>query len=237
MLTIPADAGTWSVTIYAASGDRPLKRLRDPDRWTALVRSCPLHAHWLDGEPLTPVMPMGGVVDRYRRYGGNGTTAPAGVVSVGDAWACTNPSLGRGIALGLAHAALLRAVVREHADDPARLVDAFDEATERELTPWYRATVAFDRARLAEIDAIRKGGEPPAPAPDDVAAQVRAALPLAMSRDAEVFRAGMEISSCLALPQEVFARPGLARRVLEAAGGEVARLPAPTRAQVLELVA
>ena len=237
LLTLPADAGTWFVTVYAASGDRPLKRLRDLDRWTALVRSCPLHAHWLDGEPLTPVMPMGGVVDRYRRYGGNGTAAPAGVVSVGDAWACTNPSLGRGIALGLAHAALLRAVVRDHADEPARLADAFDEATERELTPWYRATVAFDRARLAEIDAIRNGAEPPAPAPDDVAAQVRAALPLAMSRDAEVFRAGMEISSCLALPQEVFARPGLARRVLEAAGGEVARLPAPTRAQVLELVA
>ena len=201
------------------------------------MRACPLHAHWLDGEPLTPVMPMGGVVDRYRRYGGNGTAAPAGVASVGDAWACTNPSLGRGIALGLAHAALLRAVVREHGDDPARLVDAWDEATERELTPWYRATVAFDRARLAEIDAIRNGAEPPAPAPDDIAARVRAALPLAMSRDPDVFRAGLEISSCLALPQEVFARPGLAQRVLEAAGGEVARLPGPDRAQVLELVA
>jgi flavin-dependent dehydrogenase len=203
------------------------------------VRSCPLHAHWLDGEPLTPVMPMGGVVDRYRRYAGNGrgTPAPAGVASVGDAWACTNPSLGRGIALGLVHAALLRAVMREHADDPASLADAWDEATERELTPWYRATVAFDRARLAEIDAIRSGVEPPVPAPDDVAARVRAALPLAMSRDADVFRAGLEISSCLALPQEVFARPGLAQKVLEAAGGEIARLPGPDRAQVLELVA
>jgi hypothetical protein len=58
-----------------------------------------------------------------------------------------------------------------------------------------------------------------------------------MTRDADVFRAGMEIQSCLALPQEVFSRPGVARRVLEAAGGEVARLPAPDRAQVLELVA
>ena len=237
LLTLPADAGTWSVTVYAASRDRPLKRLRDPDRWTALVRSCPLHAHWLDGEPMTPVMPMGGVVDRYRRYGGNGAAGPAGVVSVAEAWACTNPSLGRGIALGLLHAALLRGVVREHADHPARLADAFVEATERELTPWYRATVAFDRARLAEIDAIRNGAEPPAPAPEDVAGRVRAALPLAMSRDPDVFRAGLEISSCLALPQEVFARPGLAQRVLEAAGGEVARLPGPDRAQVLELVA
>jgi hypothetical protein len=127
--------------------------------------------------------------------------------------------------------------MRDHGDDPARFADAWDEATERELTPWYRATVAFDRARLAEIDAIRSGAEPQAPAPDDIAARVRAALPLAMSRDADVFRAGLEIASCLALPQEVFARPGLAQKVLEAAGGEVARLPGPDRAQVLELVA
>jgi hypothetical protein len=58
-----------------------------------------------------------------------------------------------------------------------------------------------------------------------------------MARDPEVFRAGLEISSCLALPQEVFARPGLAQRVPAAAGGEVATLPGPSCAQVLELVA
>ena len=29
--------------------DRPLKRLRDPAAFTALVRACPRHAHWLDG--------------------------------------------------------------------------------------------------------------------------------------------------------------------------------------------
>jgi 2-polyprenyl-6-methoxyphenol hydroxylase-like FAD-dependent oxidoreductase len=231
LLTLPADAGVWSVTLYAASGDRPLKRLRDVARWTALVRACPLHAHWLEGEPMTDVMPMGGVVDRYRH-----STGTAGIVSLADAWACTNPSLGRGISLGLAHAALLRDAAAEH-DDPARVVDAFDEATERELEPWYRATVAFDRSRLREIDAIRSGVEPPAPAPDDVAARVRAALPLAMSRDADVFRAGLEVASCLALPQEVFARPGLAHRVLEVAGGETATLPGPDRAEVLKLVA
>jgi 2-polyprenyl-6-methoxyphenol hydroxylase-like FAD-dependent oxidoreductase len=236
-LTLPADAGMWSVTLYAATGDPALKRLREPSRWTALLRACPLHAHWLDGEPVTEVMAMGGAIARYRRFLGNGTGPMVGVVSVADAWACTNPSLGRGIALGLAHAALLRAVVREHGENPARLVEAWDEATERELTPWYRATLAFDRAQLARIDAIRAGLEPPAPAPDDVAARVRAALPAAMGRDPDVFRAGLEISGCLALPEEVFARPGMAQRVLEAAGGEVRPLPGPSRAQVLELVA
>jgi flavin-dependent dehydrogenase len=232
VLTLPADSGHWSVTLYGAAGDRPLKKLRDEACWTALVRACPLHAHWLDGEPMTRVMPMGGAVDRYRRYSGT-----AGVVSVGDAWACTNPSLGRGISLGLLHASLLRDVVREHPDDPAALVDAFDEVTERELTPWYRATVAFDRARLAQIDAIRAGGDPPAVAPDDIPGRVRAALPVAMARDPEVFRAGLEISNCLALPQEVFSRPGMAQHVLEVAGDEVAQLPGPDRAEVLKLVA
>jgi hypothetical protein len=235
--TLPADAGTWSVTLFVSSRDRPLKRLRDASVFSALVRACPLHAHWLDGEPTTGVMPMGGVIDRYRRYAGNGAGPVAGLASVADAWACTNPSLGRGMALGLSHVALLRRVVREHGDDPAAFAYAWDEATERELTPWYRASVALDRARLAEIDAIRAGGEKPAPAPDDIAARVRAALPLAVNRDADVFRAGLEISNFLALPQEVFARPGLAQRVLEAAGADATPPPAPTREQVLELMA
>ena len=49
-----------------------------------------------------------------------------------------------------------------------------------------------------------------------------------MAHDADVFRAGLEIVGCLALPQEVFARPGLAERVLGAAGEEVGRSPART---------
>jgi hypothetical protein len=65
---------------------------------------------------------------------------------------------------------------------------------------------------------------------------VRAAMPLAVGRDPDVFRAGLEISSCLALPQDVFARPGLVQRVLEAAGDDTAPPPGPTREQVLRLV-
>jgi 2-polyprenyl-6-methoxyphenol hydroxylase-like FAD-dependent oxidoreductase len=234
ILTIPAEAGVWSVTVYVSTRDQQLKRLREPARWTALVRACPQHAHWLDGEPITGILPMGGVVDRYRSYAGNGAGPAAGVASLGDAWACTNPSLGRGITLGLSHAALLRAVVAEHGDNPARFASAWHEETERELTPWYRATVAVDRARLAQVEAIVSGADVQ-PAPADAAARVRAALPIAMSRDPELFRAGLELSGCLALPHELFARPGFAQQVLDAAGDEAA--PAgPSRDQVLRLV-
>jgi 2-polyprenyl-6-methoxyphenol hydroxylase-like FAD-dependent oxidoreductase len=129
IVTINADHDTYSVTVFAAAGDRPLKRLRDPAAFTALVQACPRHEHWLAGRPITGILPMAGVMDRLR------DPAPApGVVSIADAWACTNPTLGRGVTLGLLHAVLLRDVLR--GDDPA---GAFRERTARELEPNYRA--------------------------------------------------------------------------------------------------
>jgi 2-polyprenyl-6-methoxyphenol hydroxylase-like FAD-dependent oxidoreductase len=237
VLTLPGDNGTWSVTIYVAAGDRPLKGLRDEDRFTALLQACPLHAHWLDGAPQGGVEALGGVLDRHRRFvSADGAPVATGVAAVADAWACTNPSLGRGIALGLAHVSLLRDVAREHLGSPRDFARAWDEVTTRELTPWYRATVAVDRARLAEMEALRRGEEPPAP--DDMPSRLRAGLPVAMGSDAEIFRAGLEITSCLTLPGEVFARPGLAQRVLEIAGETGPEtLPAPSREQVLAIAA
>ena len=60
LLTLPADNDTWSVTVFTSAGDQPLKRLRARDLWTAVVvAACPRHAHWLDGEPTTDVVPHG----------------------------------------------------------------------------------------------------------------------------------------------------------------------------------
>jgi 2-polyprenyl-6-methoxyphenol hydroxylase-like FAD-dependent oxidoreductase len=236
ILTLPGDSGTWSVTLYASSRDRPLKLLRHVDRWTAVVAACPMHAHWLDGEPVTGVLAMGGVIDRYRRLVANGTFGITGLASVGDAWACTNPSLGRGIALGLVHAARLRDTVREHLDEPRDFAEAWDAVTEEELTPWYRATVAVDRARLAQIDALREGRDPAPPA--DPGSASAAALGVAMLYDAEAFRGFADIVGCLALPQEVFARPGLAERVHAlATEAELPPPPGPGREELLRMLA
>ena len=208
ILTLPADNGTWSVTVYGSTRDQSIKAAREPGHWTELVRRTGRHDHWLDGEPLTGVMAMGGVMSRMRALG-HGVD---GLVSLGDAWACTNPALGRGMSFGLMHAALLRRAAREHAGRPAALTARFASDTERELAPYHRATLATDRTRLAEIDALLAGSEPPPPNP----------LVRAMLVDPDVFRGAVEIISCLALPQEVFARSGFAERVEAAAGLTVA---------------
>ena len=164
LLTLPGDHDTWSVTIFVATGDQPLKNLRHEEQWTKAIRACPLHAHWLDGEPMTPVLAMSGIADRYRRFVVDGTPVATGFVGVADAWACTNPSAGRGLTVGFLHALRLRDAVRAHGDNPRALVEDFDRRTEADIAPWYHAQIAVDRARFGDMVAIREGREPAPPA-------------------------------------------------------------------------
>jgi 2-polyprenyl-6-methoxyphenol hydroxylase-like FAD-dependent oxidoreductase len=236
ILTLPSDAGTWSVTLFVASRDQPLKRFRHAEVFDAVVRSCPAHMQWLAGEPITGVLSMGGLIDRYRRFVSDGGPIATGVVAVADAWACTNPSLGRGISLGLAHVVGLRDLVRSELDDPLAFAEAYDEMTERELTPWYRGTVTVDRARLAEMEALRNGLE--APGPRDFRDGLGRALDAAAPHDPEVFRGMLEIVGCLTLPNEVFGRPGMVDRVVELAEEHPPiQWPGPSRDELLKLVA
>jgi len=235
ILTLPSDNGTWAVTIVASSGDQVLKRMRNPDLWTAVIEACPLHAHWLEGEPISELEAMGGVLDRYRRPRTDGRPLLTGIALLGDAWACTNPSLGRGISLGLLHTQCLREVVSSHLDDPLEFAQAWDAATEAKLTPWYRETVEEDRDRLHEIDALRNGLEP-AP-PSERAAVLRGALSTAMVHDPDLFRAYLASRAVLTPLGETFAEDGVAERALELAeANERLVLPGPSREDLLTLL-
>jgi len=265
LLTLPGDADTWSVTVYLASGDQALKGLRHAGPWTALVEACPMHAHLLQGEPITDVLAMGGVVDRRRRFVVAGAPVVTGVVSVGDAWGCTNPSLGRGITMGLMHAAGTAEVIRDHLGDPLALALAHDEMTQATVTPWYQNTIQLDRARRAQLQAaagepagaaggvagaagesagvVGAAGKPAWAGPAagsagaDPAARLQQAFPVAMLYDADVFRAFIEIIGLLALPQEVLSRPGMAERIMKvAADHDEFVVPGPSRAEVLSIL-
>jgi 2-polyprenyl-6-methoxyphenol hydroxylase-like FAD-dependent oxidoreductase len=237
VLTLPGDAGTWSVTLFISSGDKVLKKFRDPKHWTALVAACPLHAHWLDGEPITGVLPMAaGTTDRYRRFVVDGVPVATGIVTVGDSWASTNPSLGRGITMGLMHAVGTAEAIRQHLDNPLALALAHDSMTETRVTPWYRNTIKIDRRRIAQLEARIQGQSDLQPA--DPRANIADALAVAMRYDADVFRAAAEMRSMLALPQDVMARPGLVDRIREIADAHEAPTPlGPSREELLRMLA
>ncbi|MCU1590507.1 MAG: dependent oxidoreductase [Frankiales bacterium] len=230
MLTLPGDNGTWSVTFAGASADAPLKNLRHLDVFRRVVKACPLQAHWVDGEPISEVLPMAGVLDRYHRFVVDGRPCATGFAAVGDAWACTNPSAGRGISVGLLHAQALRDVVRDNGDDPAAFALAWDEATEARVTPFYRAQLVADQARIAEMDALRKG-EPRPPGDPGISR-----LLVAGSKDGDVFRAMIEVMTGMALPADVLSRPDIAAKMAELGDGEPSFLPAPDRATLVELL-
>ena len=213
LLCIPADNGTWSTTVYSASSDAPLRRLRDAAMFERVVRECAGFDAWLDGEPISDMVSMSGIVDRTRHFVVDGAPVVTGMVSIADAHACTNPSIGRGMSLGLMHTMVMRDTVRAHLDDPLALALAFDEATRTEVDPWHDATRAIDRGRIAEIRAAIDGREPP----PDPTGGVAAALFTAATVDEQAARWAMEILGCWTLPTEVFSREGAIEHVLEVA--------------------
>lgn len=237
LLTIPADNDTWSVTIFISAGDQPLKALRHDDTWTKAVTACPLHAHWVDGEPLTDVLAMGGVVDRYRRFVVEGTPVATGFVAVADAWACTNPSAGRGLTVGFLHAQRLRDSARR-LNEPAALVQDFDARTEAEIRSWFDAQMAADRARFAEMDAVREG-KPAPPINDELALSIRALLST-MIFHPEIYRGALEYVGTITPVQEILARPAIRNAMNEVRTMlqkmPMPPMPGPTRQQLLDIV-
>jgi 2-polyprenyl-6-methoxyphenol hydroxylase-like FAD-dependent oxidoreductase len=235
LLTLPCDNHTWSVTVFTSAGDAPLKRLRHPDTWAAVVSACPRHAHWLDGDPITGVLAMGGVTNRYRRLSVDNHPVATGIATVGDAAACTNPTNGRGMSLGLMHVQHLRDVIRTHLHDPLEFAHAWDAVTEAELVPWYRDNVEADRARLGEIEALHNGCEPP-PA-DSSSAVLRRALLAAVPHDPDAFRAVLASLCCLTPLRSTFNNQRFVERILELANDAEPPPPSgPNRTQLLQLL-
>jgi flavin-dependent dehydrogenase len=217
ILTLPADNGTWGVGLIVSARDKAARALKDTDVWHRALAAFPLAAHWAEGQPLdSGVAAMAAIEDLHRDYCPDGSPVATGVVSVGDSWACTNPSLGRGATIGFMHAIALRDAMREgELDAPEKFARSFADATASSAEPWYRATLTYDRGRLAEVDAEVEG-RPHAP---DPMWDFTRALTSAAGKDGEMLRARLRIAGLLQGTDEVVATPGLFERVIELGAG------------------
>ena len=233
VLAVNGDNGTWSLTVAHLAADAPLRRLREPSVFDKLLDECGIYQSYLLGEPLTDPATMSGTNDRERTFVVDGVPVATGIISVGDAWACTNPSIGRGMTFGMMHAQLARDAARSHLDRPAELAAVFHESTMDMIGPWHASTHAIDRGIMLGYQASIDGIE----LPSNPQSEVMKALTVARNVDLVSARAANEINGCLALPQDVFSRPGLVSHIqsVAQAAGDI-QLPTVSRARVLEVL-
>jgi len=235
ILTLPADNGTWGIGVVTSAKDTALRALKDVEVWTRVVGGYPLAAHWLEGEPLDDgIAVMAKIEDRHRTFVIDGRPVATGVLPLSDSWACTNPSVGRGIAIGTIHAVALRDLLRDAPADAVDLARRWHAATMATVEPWYRDTLAYDDGRLEHIHAVIEGREFVA-SPEY---EMTEALQVAASKEPDMLRCALDIAGVVALREEVLARPGVYERIVELGGGwRDERLPGPGRAELLAIVA
>lgn len=199
------DNGTFSITFATATEDEELRKLLlRPDLFLKAAEHVPATAPYVDGRarPTTDVNVMARLLNRRRRFlDDDGRPRVTGLVAVGDAHTCTNPLYGRGCSLAVVQAHLLVEAAREHPDDVAALATAYEEASLREIEPWYRAAVTQDAAARAESDRQLHGGD--AKEEDPMQALFRDGLLPALRIDTVVLRAFLRMFNLLEPPDSL----------------------------------
>jgi hypothetical protein len=179
---------------------------------------------------------MASTANTTREFVVDGVPCATGLVPVGDAWGFTNPSIGRGITLGLMHAVDIAPAIAEHVEDPRQLAAEWKRRTDERAARWHASTVDFDRVRAPEVEAHLQGLPDPFDPSDPSVAGPRA-FSSASHYDPEVLQWFFEVVGCFSLPGEVMARPGVFERVLEVAlSTPPYTSPGPTRAELEELL-
>jgi len=208
----PGDNGTFSVTLATGNTDDVFRALAKEEHFDAVTKLLVPTAPWVDpavSEPITPVHPMAKLLNRIRHDVAGGVPVAPGLVAIGDANVCTNPLYGRGCSLGMVHALLLRDALREHGDDVEKVALALHEGTQRELKPWYDASVVADarNRRLASNEASEQ---------DELLGNLFKTLMPAMRTDPVLFRAFIRMFNLLASPDSLMTDPVVMARAMEA---------------------
>jgi 2-polyprenyl-6-methoxyphenol hydroxylase-like FAD-dependent oxidoreductase len=148
----PGDGDTFSITVGAPVEDAGLKELADPQRFERFVSAFPQMAPWrargvsvpINGKD-TPVLVMGQLRNRRRRFvDAQGPLAP-GLLVIGDAAYHSNPIYGRGCSQALVQVTLLDEALGRHPNDPVAAARLLDRLSETHIRPFWDAAVASDR--------------------------------------------------------------------------------------------
>ena len=235
-LGIPGDGNTFSVTLAIRVTDAELRGLlTDPASFDEAARQLEGPSLlWRHGavEALTGVLPMGGLLNRIRRFTAGGQPSVLGFHAVGDAHTCTNPLYGRGCSLALVQALAVADAFAAHPGDPVARALAYEAASARQIEPWFDMSVQTDA-----MGADPAGKNISMPGTDPDTARRIAAVFAAAATDPVLGRGILRMFNMLATPSELMADPEyLARAVAVMADPDrypTPPVPGPTRDELL----
>lgn len=230
-----ADNGVMQLAVAPLANDRRFHRLSNPDVHSAVLRTVPALARWLDAlDPITDVMPMAGLHNTMRRLVTDGTPVVTGLHSVGDSVCTTNPTLGRGLALALNGAADLVAVITEHPEDGTAQAKNLDARVADHIVPFFEDQAAIDEARLAMLRHTIFGTPAPDPPPHIPGRVTFAQVRTAAMIDPTAFRGLWTVQGMLRRPEDVYRDPQVVASTRDALNRhKIAAIPQPTRDQLL----
>ena len=155
----PGDNGHFAIIVCLHYAETELRAaVKDGAKFDAICRSIPGLAPWLadDPEATTPAFGIGDIRGVRRCYLKDGEPQALNFFAVGDAALRTNPLYGRGCSTGILHAELLAKTLAE-SSDPRRRALAFEQRTEDQLGPIFRASGAEDRNGIRRSKAALGG--------------------------------------------------------------------------------
>jgi 2-polyprenyl-6-methoxyphenol hydroxylase-like FAD-dependent oxidoreductase len=236
-LGVPGDGDTLSVTLAIRPDDAELRRaLSDPDGFEHACRLLPGPDQFFSRGPLEPrgpVRPMGGLLNRIRRFtddGGKPTVL--GFHAIGDAHTCTNPLYGRGCSLAIVQALMVADALAAHPDDPVARGEAYEAACKQQVEPWFEVSVQMDKA--GADPAGFSGGE-------QSRDQTMPALFVAAETDPILGRGLARFWNLLVMPKEMMSDAAFLARAAEVMANPDAYKPpplnGPSRTELLEALA
>jgi 2-polyprenyl-6-methoxyphenol hydroxylase-like FAD-dependent oxidoreductase len=210
-MAVPGDRRTLCIMIGLSNDDPLRQRLYDPAVFDKVAAAEAYCSPWVAvGVPLTAPQPFANVHNGRRSLVDDEGPIVSGYVLVGDSSTHTNPTLGRGTSLALAHAQQLARTADQAATDPGGFAAEFAAWTRRRLGIWYESQAAIDAAASVRMRAIFTGESVPRAAP---AARAIEALGTASARDEQIARLFQRLIGVLTPLSEVLAQPGVAETI------------------------
>ena len=200
-----ADNGVMQMAVAPLVEDRRFVRLKDPEVFTAVLRTVPTFAAWLGVmDPITPVFPMGGLHNTLRRLVVDGAPVVTGLHAIGDSVCTTNPTFGRGLTMALTGAGDLLNSVNKYGDDWIGQALALDVLVAEHVVPFYEDQAAVDYQRLIMLRHTIFDAPVPNPSPINSARIDYSQLRVAAFFDPTAFRALWDIFGMNRRPDEVY---------------------------------